>query len=142
MYQTGDRGKRHFVIDVLNRYKGDTVIHPLVRDMVEAAGGDKKLLGDIMTVLSQTDMMWGEYGDANTYRAKAKQMEGWTSDARQSVKDFAKRAIQDFENQAAAAQRAGEDRLAQRRLDHGEAPKRADDKNKIKDNNDEGDATA
>ncbi|MEQ1489065.1 MAG: helix-turn-helix domain-containing protein [Terricaulis sp.] len=136
-FQSGEEGKRDFVFDVLNRYEGNAAIHPLLRDIVALVGNDEERLQDVRNALRQTGVMWGEFGSANAYRAKLALMEAWEKDERPAVQSFAQKVMREFENTIAAEQRRAEEDLAMRRLDYNEAPKRADDKDKIRDDNEE-----
>lgn len=132
-FQSGDEGKRDFVFDVLNRYEGDAAIHPLLRDIVALVGNDDERLRDVRNALRQTGTMWGEFGSANAYRGKLAEMEAWLADDRPAVQAFARAVMREFENTIAAEQRRAQEDLAMRRLEYDEAPTRADDKAKIRD---------
>lgn len=137
MFQSGDEDQRDFVFSVLNRYENLPAIHPLLRNIVALVGNDEDRLNDVRTALRHTGVMWGEFGSANAYRAKNALLEAWLSDDRSAVKAFAEKVMREFENTIAAEQRRAEEDLAMRRLDYDEAPKRADDKDKIRDDDKE-----
>jgi ppGpp synthetase/RelA/SpoT-type nucleotidyltranferase/DNA-binding XRE family transcriptional regulator len=137
LFQSGDETKRDFVFDVLNRYENNPASHPLLRDIVAIIGNDEERLKDVRNALRHTGVMWGEFGSANAYRGKLALMDAWVKDERPAVQAFAKTVVRKFANTIAAEQRRAEEDLAMRRLDYDEAPRRDDDKDKIRDDNEE-----
>jgi hypothetical protein len=82
-----------FVLAVLRSYDGQGFLHDVCRAAVEALPADHPSLSEVYAVIYTTGMTSGEYGMAEAYDAKAKNLSAWLNDPSDKVKRFAKEAI-------------------------------------------------
>ncbi len=72
--------------------------------------------GAVLEVLSETGVMRGEFGAAQTYKTKADLLRPWLDDANKRVAAFADREIRSLERVAASESRRAREKIAMRKL--------------------------
>ena len=82
-----------FVLDVLRNYEGQPFLHNLLREIVDAAGGDNTIEDDVTSALLTTGVVSGEFGFAEAYEQKRVEVSEWLHDPRESVREFAESVI-------------------------------------------------
>lgn len=108
-----------FVLQVLQNFKGEVVLYPLLQAIVVAVPGDSEILSGVMVVLDATGTMTGEFGIVETLVRKRGEIQPWLDDPRERIKAFASKRVASLERQIAEEQRRAEQSLEQRKLDYG-----------------------
>lgn len=116
----GELEEYQFVLQVLENYKGEIALHPLLKEIVAAVPNDSDLLSGIMVALDATGTMTGEFGVVETQVRKRDEIMPWLDDPRERVKMFATKRIAALERQFTDEQRRAEQSLELRKLDYGE----------------------
>ena len=126
LVSTGDEKKIDFVLLILRNYKGQAFLHPLCKEIINALGPESKLINFVSLVLESMDVVSGEYGMRDAYIAKKEEMEAWSTDEREKVREFATRQCLGLDRRIAAEQRWAREQLELRKRDY-EEPPAADD---------------
>lgn len=76
---------------ILRNYNGCLLVYPLCKELIKVLPEqDKdKGLSEISNILTSTDVVSGEFGLANAYEDKKREIESWEQDDNQKVKTFA-----------------------------------------------------
>lgn len=96
---SGNKLDANFVIGVVCNYYGEPFLHSVCRQLVITHYTDERLMEDVIHVLEKTGVVSGEYGMAEAYASKAKEISYWEDDAEYSVREFAKGYIETLTKQ-------------------------------------------
>lgn len=118
--RSGNRLDLEFVTALLRAYEGQTFLHDLCKEIVNALTPDDPLLSEIETALEATGVLSGEFGGVVALVEKKAQVDSWLGDNRQMVRDFAERYRRQLDNQIASEQRRSEELLELRKREYGE----------------------
>lgn len=92
----GGRRNALLVLSVLRAYKGETFLYKVCKEFVKKylkidSGKDyKDFRNEMFIILSQTGVVWGEYGMSNAYEKKKSQIKKWKKDRNKTIKRFVK----------------------------------------------------
>jgi ppGpp synthetase/RelA/SpoT-type nucleotidyltranferase len=109
-----------FVLQVLQIYKGEVELHPLLQQIVDAVPDDSDVLVGVSVALNQTGVLRGEFGFVEANLRKKSEMETWLTYPREKVRKFANERISTLERQIAEEQRRAEQSLELRKREYGE----------------------
>jgi hypothetical protein len=91
---SGNVSDAKFVLGILQNYVGQPFVHKLCRELIVAHYETKEITQSVGIVLQTTGVVMGEYGFADAYANKAKEIEYWTEDKNPHVVNFAKTYIE------------------------------------------------
>jgi hypothetical protein len=77
-----------FVLQVLQNFKGEIVLYPLLQAIVAAVPSDSDILSGVMVVLDATGTMTGEFGIVETLVRKRGEIQPWLEDPREKNQSF------------------------------------------------------
>jgi ppGpp synthetase/RelA/SpoT-type nucleotidyltranferase len=118
--RTGKLDDVKFIIEVLNNYHGQVVLHDLFKDLIEALPEGSPLLGEISEALNLAGVVSGEFGYVTTYLRKKDEIKSWLDAPSKKVRAFAHNQILGLERQIADEQRRSEQGLELRKRNYGE----------------------
>ncbi|MEQ1944406.1 hypothetical protein ABMA32_18475 [Mesorhizobium sp. VNQ89] len=125
MTRTGSIKDIEFVLAVLRSYDGEDFLHDVCRAVVDALPADHPSLSEVYAVIYTTGMTSGEYGIADAYDAKAKNLSAWLDDSSDKVKRFAKEAIASLTKASSDERRRADEEIELRKHKFGVAGKKA-----------------
>jgi len=120
MAENGTDEDIDFILDVLQTYKGEPELHPIIKAIINRLPKDDKRISNIEIALENTGVVGGEFGFVEAYRQKKEKITPWLNDPRPKVKEFATEYIKSLEQMIASEQRRAEQRKEQRRLEFDE----------------------
>ncbi len=109
------------VIAILRNYEGEEFIHPVCKELVKAIPEDDELIEDIMAALQSEGVVHGEYGMAESYERKIRELEPWKEDTDSKIRTFAEKYIAQTERMASNERKRAEEDIALRKHQYGEA---------------------
>lgn len=118
--QSGSTRDLEFVLAALRGYEGEAFLHPICQDIVDRLEGDDPLLRQVDFALDESGMLSGEFGLVELYQRRKSELEGWLSDDRQRVREFAERRRQQLDLRIAAEQRRSLEGLELHKRRYGE----------------------
>jgi ppGpp synthetase/RelA/SpoT-type nucleotidyltranferase len=74
---------------ILNEYKGEVFLHSICKEILKQFPESKAYRRKIITVLSKTGVVSGEYGFVNSITGKIKEIKGWRKSPNKAVQSFA-----------------------------------------------------
>ena len=77
------------VLAILRNYEGELFLHNVCKEIVKILPDDSDYLKEIYIILDSTGVVSGEYGFANAYEEKRKNIESWLNDKNKKVQNFA-----------------------------------------------------
>jgi hypothetical protein len=119
LIRSDDREDVEFILKILNNYEGETFLHEILKEIIEALSSDDVLLDVIAGVLNSTGVVAGEFGFVEAYRRKKSELELWLTDPREKIRLFAERQLRSLDHQIAAEQRSSEEELELRKRNYG-----------------------
>ena len=120
MIENGDDDDLAFIVSSLQGYEGRADLLPLFRAVLASDAATEAIEQDVSHVLQETGVMTGEFGPAQTYQAKAEQLQPWLQDESARVAKFAAKEIRSLERHVAAETRRAQEEIAMRKLEYGE----------------------
>lgn len=120
LVREGNDSNLEFVLGVLRNYHGEPFVHPLCKEIVKAVDSDSPLLSEVAVALETTGVVSGEFGMAQAYDRKRREVLDWLSDPNDRVKAFATRYIADLEHMRDAETKRAEESVALRKFRFGE----------------------
>lgn len=78
----------HLILHVLDDYNGPISVHQVCKEFLKKFN-DKKYKSDIMSILSKTGVVMGEYGLAEAYERKIEEIQSWKQDKEKEIVSFA-----------------------------------------------------
>ncbi len=118
--RSGDRKKIEFVLKILRNYEGETFLHEICKEVVNALEPEDELLNRLSIVLDSTGTVTGNFGVRDAYVQKKVEMQPWLEDEREGVRAFAERHCLGLDRQIAAEQRRAQEDIEMRRREYGE----------------------
>jgi hypothetical protein len=112
---SGNDSDINFVLSVLRNYQGESFLHAVCRELVEALPQSDSRLAEIEVILESTGTVTGEFGLVQAYQAKKEEVQSWLSDPRSKVRAFAERYSRMLDRSIAAEQRRSESDYEMRR---------------------------
>jgi hypothetical protein len=109
-----------FVIGVLRNYEGEVFIHRLCKEIVRSLPSDSPFRTEVVIALVTTGVVSGEFGMAEAYERKRREVLEWLTDPDERVQDFAKRYVADLERMRDTEQKRAEEDIALRKFRYGE----------------------
>lgn len=95
--QAGKTTDIMFVAAVLRSYEGECFLHPIFKELINAADETDEMYSEIATALESTGVTTGEYGLVEAYKRKKQEVEAWREDDNDKVKKFAKHYCKDLD---------------------------------------------
>ncbi|MBN8237289.1 RelA/SpoT domain-containing protein [Halobacillus kuroshimensis] len=87
----GNRGDAKNILSIIKEYEGDIRTHEVLKNIVREYYGDTELIRELTVVLTQTGVVWGEYGFIESYRQTKKEVRKWQrNEQSEEIKDFVK----------------------------------------------------
>jgi hypothetical protein len=121
MVETANEDGLYVVLAILRNYKGRPVIHRVCRALIERLPLDSEFLNEIEFALMQEDIVSGEFGFVDAYKAKREEVLIWLEDESEKVRNFAKRYIAHLDSQIITEQKRAEENLELRKFQYGES---------------------
>lgn len=87
-----------FVLSILRNYDGNSVIHPVCKEVVKILADNERLRKEMLIILSNTGVVSGEYGFVKAYEEKIADIQPWLEDKSSEVKAFAGEYIEYLTN--------------------------------------------
>lgn len=97
-----------FVLGVLQNYQGATAIYPILQRIIEIIPEEDDRLATVIMCFDSTGVVSGEFGFAEAFREKKRQIESWLGDHRPRVAQFAALNITRLEARIASETRRAE----------------------------------
>jgi hypothetical protein len=108
-----------YVLAILRNYKGEEFIHPVCKELVKAIPENDELLVEVRVALQSEGVVHGEYGMAESYERKAKELFPWTEDTDSKVSTFAEKYISQTEEMAKYQRKRADEDIALRKHQYG-----------------------
>ncbi len=109
------------ILEMLSNYSGAERVFEICREIVGSLDpDDAELRRKIEFALNQSGTVTGEFGFVEVYKAKKQILQGWLTDSRTSVVNFAKKEIASLERTIASEQDRAEQTYALQKLNWGE----------------------
>jgi hypothetical protein len=109
-----------FVLDILRNYRGEEFVRILCKDIVRAMPADSPLRTHVAIALETTGVVTGEFGMAEAYERKQREVSDWLEDPDEKVRDFAKWYVQGLESMSKGERRRAEEDITLRKFRYGE----------------------
>lgn len=106
--QSGAAGDIDFVLSVLRSYRGGSFLHTICKELIAVLPEGDKRIGLVEVILQSTGVVSGTFGFVEAYQRKKNEMDGWLSDSRLAVRDFAEKYRRSLDRSIAAEQRRSE----------------------------------
>ena len=78
------------VLHILEKYKGETFLHDIIKEIIKLYPLDKKLIRILYRILSNIGVVSGEYGILEAHERKKKETEDWLTDQEPKIQKFTK----------------------------------------------------
>jgi hypothetical protein len=127
LVRTNDKQNINFVLDVLSNYHGQPFLHNLCREIIIRISPDDELLTKVSIILQSTGVVSGEFGFAEAYERKIKEIEGWLQDDNKAVLIFANEYINSLSKQAISERQRAEEDIVLRKHTFGVREKKAEE---------------
>jgi ppGpp synthetase/RelA/SpoT-type nucleotidyltranferase len=115
----GDQAERfEFVLRLLRGYSGEEFLWPICKAVVQKLPQNDELLSEVKAVVFSTGVVSGEFGMADAYAAKQRQLAPWLEDEDANVRAFAKSTVGDLERAIASERRRAEEERQLRRRNY------------------------
>lgn len=105
-----------FTLSVLRAYKGQSFLHPLLKEVVTRLTPDDDLLGIVDVVIDSTGVLTGEHGSVEAQEQRKALVAEWKSDEREPVRTFAAKFLKTAENQLAWERRRADASVAMQKM--------------------------
>lgn len=109
-----------FVLGVLRNYRGEEFVRTLCKEIVRLMPADSPLRTHVAIALETTGVVSGEFGMAEAYERKRREVLGWLEDADEHVREFARWYVQGLEKMSEAERKRAEEDIALRKFRYGE----------------------
>lgn len=120
LIRTADEAELNFVVSILRAYDGQSFIHPVAKQLIQALRPESELLNDVSIALQSTGVVSGEYGMSEAYERKRLEALDWLEDPRERVRVFAAKYIAELEAMRDSERRRADESIALRKFEYGE----------------------
>jgi hypothetical protein len=93
LVRRGGATESDFALAVLPNYNGNASIHVVLKEVVARFPADEKRLDAVTMSIDNTGVVSGELGLPEEYRLRKGFLEGWLSDDRDAVREFARKQL-------------------------------------------------
>jgi hypothetical protein len=120
MIRSGSESDHEFVLGILRNYRGEEFVRVLCKEIVRAMAADTPLQTHVVIALQTTGVVSGEFGIAEAYDRKRREVLDWLEDPDEKVRNFARRYIEDLEKMSESERIRAEEDIALRKFRYGE----------------------
>lgn len=120
LIRTAREAELDFVSSILRAYDGQSFIHPVAKQLIQALPPSSKLLSEVSIALQNTGVVSGEYGMSEAYEKKRLEVLDWLEDPRERVRAFAAKYIAELEAMRDSERRRADELIALRKFEYGE----------------------
>lgn len=120
LIRTAREAELDFVSGVLRAYHGQSFIHQVAKQLIQAVPPSSKLLNEVSIALQSTGVVCGEYGMSEAYEKKRLEVLDWLEDPRERVRAFAAKYIAELEAMRDSERRRADESIALRKFEYGE----------------------
>ncbi len=117
--QSEDEKDILFVMAILRNYDGEHVILEVCKELVKILPENSSLENELSVILQSTGVVSGEYGFVEAYKKKIVEIQFWLEDENTSVKEYAKKYIEDLSKQIEYEQKRSDENIAIRKHQYG-----------------------
>jgi hypothetical protein len=117
---TKDIADIEFVLAILRNYEGQPFVHRVCKEIIRILPHDSALRTEVAVVLETTGVVSGEFGFAEAYEQKKKEVQSWLDDPDEKIQNFAKWYIGTLEKMSTAERKGAEEEIALRKHKYGE----------------------
>lgn len=118
--RTAREAELDFVSSILRAYDGQSFIHPVAKELIQALSPSSELLNEVSIALQSTGVVAGEYGMSEAYEKKRLEVLDWLEDPRERVRAFAAKYIAELEAMRDSERRRADESIALRKFEFGE----------------------
>jgi hypothetical protein len=118
--RNGEESDHEFALAVLRNYRGEEFVRRLCKEIVRLMPADSPLRTHVAIALETTGMVSGEFGMAEAYERKQREVRDWLEDPDEKVREFARWYVQDLETMSEAERKRAEEDIALRKFRYGE----------------------
>ena len=97
---SGDTETLHTLVSSLQGFEGDIRLLPVLREIVASTSCNQEVQDLVLAVLEEDNGMVGNYGEAETFERKIKEISHWLNDSNHQVVKFATRTTEKFKQRA------------------------------------------
>jgi len=108
LVKAGGDVEAEFALAILENYHGETSTHVVLKEIVSRFPDDNIKMNSVRRIIGKTGVVSGTYGIAEAWQTKKESLTEWDKDERPSVKAFAKKYIEEFENMIASEYKRAE----------------------------------
>jgi hypothetical protein len=109
-----------FVAGVLRAYSGEAFIQPVAKELIKRVPRSSPLVTEVEIALRSTGVVSGEYGMAEAYDKKRREVLDWLQDPDARVRSFAAKYIADLEFMRDSERHRADESIALRKFEYGE----------------------
>lgn len=120
LIRTAGEAEQDFVASVLRAYDGQSFIHTVAKQLIQALPPGSELLNEVSIALQSTGVVSGEYGMSEAYEKKRLEVLDWLEDPRERVRAFAAKYIAELEAMRDSERRRADESIALRKFQYGE----------------------
>lgn len=120
LVQTNEARNVEIVMAILRNYDGAIEIHNVCKEIVKILPPDSKELSEVEAILESTGVVHGEFGFADTYEGRLREIEPWITDKDERVRAFAGRFSERLSRRAAAERERAEEEIEVRKRRYGD----------------------
>jgi len=101
-----------FVLGILRNYDGEVRIQEICKELVKILPDEGSMVNETIIALQSTGVVRGEYGFAEAYENKVKEIEPWLDDKDERVRNFAKNYTSILKKQIQEERERSDERIA------------------------------
>lgn len=120
LIRTAREAELDFVSSVLRAYDGQSFVHPVAKQLIQALPPSSELLNEVSIALQSTGVVSGEYGMSEAYEKKRLEVLDWLKDSHELVRAFAAKYIAELEAMRDSERRRADESIALRKFEYGE----------------------
>lgn len=104
----GGDTEAEFVLEILQNYEGETVVHSVLKEIVARFPDDEDKMNAVRVCIDSTGVVTGELGYAEALRARKESLAEWSSDERLPVRLFVEKHEKELDRMIASEYRRAE----------------------------------
>jgi hypothetical protein len=108
-----------FVLTVLRNYNGQPFVHTVCKEIIKSVPEGSPLRTEVAIALEGTGAVFGEFGLAEAYEQKVREIREWLNDPDERIQLFTKWYIGNLEQMSSAERKRAEERIELRKFEHG-----------------------